>query len=121
MPSPLATYGLAALLLASLAVNVRLWTTRGAVPAGSPRPPASASAPPPADPASCERRLEACHKQSWQIAQRVITADHPPRPSSPSPSVPHGSDRAAQESALCTRAKTSLKETWQRDRDAIAF
>jgi hypothetical protein len=73
------------------------------------------------DPGACERRLEACLHQSWQIAQRVIAADHPPRPALKPPPATGGSDRAAQESALCTRAKQSLKETWQRDRDAITF
>jgi hypothetical protein len=115
-----ATYGLAVLLLASLGLNVRLWAPLAATSKKSPT--ASASAPAsPADPGTCERRLEVCLRQSWQTVQRVIVAEHPRRPApGPAPAT-GGSNRAAQALALCTRAKQSLKETWQRDRDAIAF
>jgi hypothetical protein len=122
MRSP-TTYGLVVLLLASLGLNARLWTTRGASPPVKGRTPAtSASAPSSrAEPDTCERRLQACQMQSWQIAQRVIAADHPPRPAGTAAPTTGGSDHPAQASALCNRAKQSLKETWQRDRDAIAF
>lgn len=122
MASP-TTYGLAVLLVASLALNARLWTRGTPADGKTKTPAASASAASRAEPDACERRLQACQQQTWQIAQRALAVTQAPKPATPTPPAPKTgrSDLAAQAQALCTKAQQSLRETWQRDRDAIAF
>jgi hypothetical protein len=113
------TYGLAALLFASLALNVALWTARR--PSSLDRAgPAAAAASRRVDATPCEQRLRGCEQRSWDIVQRVIAADRAPKPASPAEAMPISPDRAAQEAALCTKAKESLRETWLHDRDNFA-
>jgi hypothetical protein len=116
MPSRSTTV-LATLLVGSLAYNVVQWRGRAASPK-APKPSASAQASAsPAEPAadgSCERRLAACQKQSWEIARKVIAGE----PQAPSPArVLRGeTGPEAQGEALCDKAKVALRETWARDR-----
>lgn len=116
------TYGLAALLAASLALHARLLFVRPSPPpAARPCPPCerAPAACPPATP-TCERRLEECQQQGWSLVLRAIAHDRAPAKHAERGGSPEDSGPAAQAEALCDRAKASLRETWQRDRDKIA-
>jgi hypothetical protein len=121
MPSR-TTLALAVLLLASLALNVRLWTRPAAL-----RPPGASS---PAAPAQggdegcegCKQRLAACEQRSWEILRRTIAAESAPRQAQNKPPAPAASGVSAeeQERMLCEKAKQGLRDTWRRDRDGIS-
>jgi hypothetical protein len=118
MRSP-TTYGLAALLLASLALNVRFWTTRGAPGATPPR--ASATATARDEPGACERRLQACEQRSWAIARRALAAEVAPKPEATAAPAAAPKEPLTQASALCSKAEQHLRESWQRDKDKIVW
>jgi hypothetical protein len=123
MPSR-TTAALVVLLLASLALNVRLLTRRAAPPpAVAPCPscaPAVVAVTPRAEPAGCESRLDACQRQGWDLVVKSIAADRAPRQAGAAPSGALASAPAAQSAALCAKAEASLRETWQRDREKLA-
>jgi hypothetical protein len=122
MRSP-TTYGLAVLLLASLAFNVRLWTARDGPRDDRARVPTGTAlvALPRVDSTPCERRLQACEQRSWEIARQVIAADRAPGSTGSTDGAARGSEHPAQTAALCAKAEQNLRETWQRDRDKIAW
>jgi hypothetical protein len=117
MRSP-TTYGLAALLLASLALNVRFWTARGPE---RPRAAPSAQAPARDEPGACERRLQACEQRSWAIARRAMEAETTPKPAASAGPATVAKEPLTQASALCSKAEQHLRESWQRDKDKIAW
>jgi hypothetical protein len=114
------TYALSALLFASLALNVRLWTAPPKPKArAAPVPTAVAEDDGPRD-ATCESRLQACQQRSWDIARRAIESGHASAPApTAAPAVAAGP--AAQADALCGWAKKNARDTWQRDKDKILF
>lgn len=116
-----ATYGLAILLLASVAANVRLLTARPKpAPAPASPPVATASAAPSAvDPTACEARLAACERKGWEAVRKAIADDRAARVDAGAPAPASSAAAAAQSAALCERAKAHLRETWQRDRELI--
>jgi hypothetical protein len=120
MASP-TTYGLAVLLLASLALNARLWTARGAPAEGRGKTVASAQVAVQEEPSGCERRLQTCEQRSWTLAQRMIAAASEPRPAGTAAPATGASDPAAQASALCSKAEEHLRDSWKRDKDKIAW
>ena len=121
MRSP-TTYGLAALLLASLALNVRFWTTRGVPGTKPPRAAASAQETPVRDePGACEKRLQTCEQRSWAIARRAMAAEAAPKPEATAAPTTAPKEPVTQASALCAKAEQHLRESWQRDKDKIVF
>jgi hypothetical protein len=121
------TLALAALLLASLGFNVHQRVTRPAPPPPQKQAEPCPEAPPPGA-SLCEKKLESCEKRGWELALKVMASERPKRDASApvpaaatTPAKPGDSSRAAQASALCSRAQATLRETWQRDRDAIGL
>jgi hypothetical protein len=112
---------LAAALAVSLAFHARALFLH---PSPAPRPAATAAvtASPPAG--DCEERLGRCESRSWDLLRKALSAPAPEtrdsgaaRPLPPAPAPP--SARAAREAALCRKAKESLREGWERDREKI--
>ncbi|APR81593.1 Hypothetical protein A7982_06942 [Minicystis rosea] len=123
---PPATIALTTLLLASLALNVRLWTMRNASSAAQARArpaateaPAAPAATARADNGACQRELEACQRRGWEVALRKIGEQHAEEKRPQTPAKPGAAGSTAQASALCRAAETHLRETWRRDRELL--
>jgi hypothetical protein len=121
----LTTWALGALLVASVGLNVRQYTHKAA-PAPHPAPSASASETAPRSDDTCERRLAACQRQSWEIAARAMNHDPPKDDPAPvqAPPMEAGVDASgpeAQASALCAKAENALRDEWRRNGFFIAM
>ena len=117
---PRTTLALGALLLASLALNVRQYERNRpapvAAPSRAPRPTGAGGRD------DCEQRLDLCQRRGWEVLRRVITAENTsPKPAKEpaAPSAP-GAGAAEQDSALCERTKREFRDAWRRERDDLA-
>jgi hypothetical protein len=113
---PRTTLALGALLLASLALNVRLYQRKPTAPSVAPRPAGAEGR------ADCQQRLELCQRRGWDVLRKVIAAENTspkPAPEPEPPSAP-GAGPAEQDSALCETTKRGFRDAWRRERDDLA-